>query len=81
MHRRRFLKSLVGLVALPLVPLAALRPRFVTGGIVRPGAYVVGSSRPMWMQYNLGPAKWSSGHCVIYRNGRMVNIPITGRYA
>ncbi len=87
MYRRRFLKSLVGLAVLPFAPLAALAPKFATGGVVRHvpelvgGCYTVGLSGPMWMQYNRGPTKWNSGHCVIYRNGRMVNIPITGRYA
>ncbi len=81
-HRRRFLKSLVGLATIPFAPLAALAPKFATGGIVQHlpelmgGCCVAGSSRPMWMQYNLGPAKWLHSHCMVYNNARKQLIPV-----
>lgn len=83
MHRRQLLKSLVGLAVLSLAPLAALAPRLATGGITQSGCYIVGSSLPLRMQYNLGPAKWLQNHCMVYSNARrqMVSIPLKGRYS
>ncbi len=79
-HRRRFLKSLVGLAAIPFAPLAALAPKFATGGIVRPGAYVVGSSNTCFLQYNRGPVPWLQSHCIVYMNARnqMIEVPLEG---
>ncbi len=78
MIRRQFLKTLVGVAMLPLVPLAKLAPKFHTGGIVRKGAYVVGSSNHCLLHYNRGPVPWLQPHSMVYLNGRMQLVEVTG---
>ncbi len=72
------MKTLIGVAMLPLAPLAKLAPKFHTGGIVRKGAYVVGSSNSCFLQYNCGPMPWLQSHSMVYLNEKRQLVEVTG---
>lgn len=48
-----------------------------TPGIVH-GAYQVGTSTLLDLEYNRGPSSWSNTHCAVYGNGKRALITIIG---
>ncbi len=48
---------------------------------IEKGAYQVGTSSNLQLEYNLGPSSWMNTHCIIYKNGKrqLVNI-IKGKW-
>ncbi len=48
---------------------------------IREGAYAVGTSSRLRLEYNQGPSSWLQTHCVIYANGKRSLISvINGRW-
>jgi hypothetical protein len=45
------------------------------------GAYQVGTSSTLQLEYNIGPSSWMNTHCILYANGKrqLINI-INGRW-
>ncbi len=48
---------------------------------IEKGAYQVGTSSNLKLEYNLGPSSWLNTHCIVYKNGKrqLVNI-IKGKW-
>lgn len=65
---------------------AKLGVKTVTGhghaAMIRDGAYRVGVSGKLDMEYNRGPSSWTHTHCIVHRNGKrqLLTILSSGRW-